>query len=164
MINVYNILNDKNNRPKLNVQREIDIDERNISIEESVEILNHFFNMKELNVEHVYLIGFDNEMNIIGIFLVSIGTCNNCVFYKRSIVTFLILSGTTRFILYHNHPNGRTDVSQDDILSMNAIKLLAKDLDIEFIESVIVAANEWRCIERNKVYEYKDEYDEDDEF
>jgi DNA repair protein RadC len=157
MIRVYNILNNDKNQPKLNIQREIDIDEKNISIEESVEILNHFFDMRYLGVEHAYLIGYDNEMNIIGIFLVSIGTSNKCFFYKKNIATFLLLSGADRFILFHNHPNGTLDVSTDDSLSTYCIKSLAEALEVEFIDSVIISKKGWKCIERGNTYEYRKE-------
>lgn len=160
MVTVYNILNNDKNQPKLNIQREIDINEKNISIEESVEILNHFFDMRFLNVEHAYLIGFDDQMNIVGIFLISIGTSKKCFFYKKNIATFLLLSGTERFIVYHNHPNGTLDVSNDDNTSMYYIKSLADILEIEFIDSVIISQKGWRCIERGKVYEYSIEEDE----
>lgn len=159
MVKVYNIFNDNDNKPKLNIQREIDINEKNISIEESVEVLNHFFNMNLLHIEHAYLIGFDNQMNMVGIFLVSVGTSNKCFFHRKNIATFLILSGAERFIMYHNHPNGILEVSENDLLAMYSVKTLAENLEIEFVESVIVTKNGWRCIERGQVYEY----DEDDE-
>ena len=159
MIKVYNILNDYKNQPRLNVQRELDVNEKNISIEESVEILNKYFDMDYLNVEHAYLIGFDNQMNIIGIFLISVGTSNKCFFYKKSIATFLLLSGTERFILYHNHPNGDLNASENDQSSLINIKILANILEIEFIDSVIISRNGWRCIEKGEGYAY----DEDDE-
>ena len=99
-------------------------------------------------------------MDIIGIFLISIGTNNKCFFYRRSIATFLLLTGTERFILYHNHPNGDLNVSENDYMSMFQVKSLADILEIEFIESVIISKNGWRCIERGNVYEYE-EYEED---
>lgn len=157
MVNFYNILNNENNRPILNIKEEIDIDGTNMSIEESVEILNHFFDMNRLNSEHAYLIGFNKNMDIVGIFLISIGNQDKCYFYKKSIATFLLLSGSERFILYHNHPNDILDVSNDDILSMLTIKSLAENLEIEFIESVIITRNGWRCIERGTVYEYEED-------
>lgn len=157
MVRVYNILNDDKNQPKLNVQREIDIDGRDISIEESVDILNEYFDMYCLDVEHAYLIGFDNQMNIIGIFLVSIGTSDICYFYNRSIAKYLLLSGTDRFILYHNHPYGTLDISSNDKNIMFSIKALANLLEIEFIDSVIISRNGWRCIEGGQCYEYDEE-------
>ena len=45
MVRVYNILNDNENRPVLNIQKELDIDGSNISIEDTVDLLNHFFDM-----------------------------------------------------------------------------------------------------------------------
>lgn len=157
MIKVYNILNDYKNQPQLNVIREIDIDGNEISIEESVEILNQYFDMKRLNVEHAYVIGFDNQMNIIGVFLISIGTSNKCFFYGKSISTFLLLSGAERFILYHNHPNGDLNISENDQVSMFNIKSLANILEIEFIDSVIISKNGWKCIERGQMYEYEED-------
>lgn len=157
MIKIYNILNNHKNQPKLNIVREIDANEKNISIEESVEILNHYFDMEYLNVEHAYIIGFDNQMNIVGIFLISIGTSNKCFFYTKSIAVFLLLSGTERFILYHNHPNGDLNISENDQISMFNIKSLANILEIEFIDSVIISKNGWRCIDRGQIYEYEED-------
>lgn len=161
MINVYNILNDEKNRPKLNIQREIDIDIEEVSIEESVEILNEFFDMNCLNVEHAYLIGYDNKMNIVGIFLVSVGTITNCSFYQRSIITFLLLSGATRFILYHNHPNGILEASGNDYAATYTIKSLATDLDLELIDSVIITRTGWMCVLSGSKYDYDDDYDDE---
>lgn len=160
MITVYNIINNNNNKPMLNIQKEIDIDNNDISIEESVEILNEYFDMSYLSVEHAYIIGFDNKMNILGIFLISIGTSKQCYFYRKSIATFLLLSGTERFILYHNHPDGNLEISENDKISTYYIQSLAEILETEFIDSVIVSKNGWRCIKREEVYEY----DEEDEF
>ena len=139
---------------------EIDINEKNISIEESVEILNHFFNMKDLNTEHAYFIGFDSKSNIVGIFLVSAGTVNKCFFYRRNIATFLILSGTESFALYHNHPNGTLEVSENDKNSLMSIEVLADTLEVNFIDSVIISKNGWRIIKGERIFDYE----EDDEF
>lgn len=157
MIRVYNILNNNENQPKLNIQKEIDINEKNISIEESVEILNQYFDMNHLSFEHAYIIGFDNQMNIIGMFLISVGSSKNCYFYKRNIATFLLLSGSERFILYHNHPDGNLNASNNDITSMFYIKSLAEVLEVEFVESVIISKKGWKCIERGDLYEYDEE-------
>lgn len=157
MIAVYNILNDNNNKPILNIQRELDIEISDVSIEESVGILNEYFDMEFLNVEHAYLIGFDNRMNITGIFLISIGTSQSCYFYKKSIAMFLLLSGTEKFALYHNHPDGNLNVSTNDNVSLYAIKSLSDILEVEFIDSVIISRNGWRCIEKGVIVEYDEE-------
>lgn len=157
MVKVYNIVNDSENKPMLNLQDEFDINVENVSIEESVEILNNCFNMRNLAVEHAYLIGFDNQMNSTGILLVSIGSCEQCTFYRKSIAIFLLLSGTTRFILYHNHPGENSKASNADIAAITTIKFLANILEVEFIESVIITKNGWRCIKSDEYYEYDEE-------
>jgi DNA repair protein RadC len=113
--------------------------------------------MDRLSVEHAYLVGFNLSMDIIGIFLISVGSSRKCFFYKKSIATFLVLSGAERFILLHNHPDGTLDVSDDDFASSFYIKSLADILEIEFIDSVIVSRNGWRCINRNEICEYDEE-------
>lgn len=160
MITVYNIVNDGNNQPVLNIQTQLDIDNNNMSIEESVEILNEYFDMNRLSTEHAYIIGFDYQMNIVGIYLISIGTSKECFFYRKSIATFLLLSNSERFIIYHNHPDGNLEISDNDKISMFHIQSLASILEIEFIDSVIISRNGWRCINKGGIYEY----DEEDEF
>ena len=156
MITVYNILNN-NNLPALNPVIELDIEGKDVSIENSVNILNEYFQMDKLNVEHAYLIGFNNTMDIVGIFLISIGNSKKCFFYKKSIGTFLLLSGTEKFILYHNHPDGNLEPSNDDIVSTMYIKSLADILEVEFIDSVIISKNGWYCINGGQGCEYDEE-------
>lgn len=157
MIEVYNLLNNDKKHPQLNVVTELNIDGKNVSIEKTIEILNEFFSMDKLSVEHAYLVGFNLSMDIMGIFLISIGNSRNCFFYKKSIATFLLLSGAERFVLFHNHPDGTLEVSDDDNVSMFYIKSLADILEVEFIDSVIISKNGWRCINRNEICEYDEE-------
>ena len=157
MVTVYNILNNNKNQPTLNIQREIDINNKDMSIEECVEILGEYFDMHYLSVEYAYLVGYDNKMNITGIFLISVGTSKQCYFYRKSIATFLLLSGSERFIVYHNHPDGSLEISENDKISTYYIQSLAEILETEFIDSVIISKNGWRCIKRDEVYKYDEE-------
>ena len=165
MVKLYNILNDDNNRPILNTSLELDTNGQNVSIEESVEILNKFFHMDSLGMEHNYIIGFDDQHNITGIFLASIGSSREVRLYKRSIATFLLLSGTTSFVAYHNHPGAVLGVDPEALLHASDAderciywyEQLAEDLEMKFIESVIISRNGWHCIRSGE----GDSYDDD---
>ena len=159
MIYFYNILNDQKGYPVLNVLKEIDLNNKNVSIEESIDILINYENINLLNVEHAYIIGYNNQMDITGIFLVSIGNTRQCYFYKKSIATFLILTGSEKFLIFHNHPDGNIKPSENDYLSLIQINNLANILEVDLIDSVIITKNGWNCINKGLVIEY-----EDDEF
>ena len=157
MIEVYNILNDSKQHPMLNCIAQLNVEAKGVSIEKSVEILNEYFDTNRLTVEHAYLIGYNISMDVIGIYLISIGNTRNCYFYKKSIATFILLTGTERFLLFHNHPDGNLQPSDNDIINTAYVKSLADILEVEFIDSVIISRKGWRSINGEKAYEYDEE-------
>ena len=55
-------------------------------------------------------------------------------FYQR-----LLLSNSTSFVIIHNHPSGDTTPSKKDIDSSKKLKELAKLMNIDFLDSLIVS-------------------------
>jgi len=157
MVKVYNIINNENRYPKLNLIKEIEVNDKRVTIEDTIEILGHYLDMYQLSVEHAYIISFNNNMDILGIYLFSIGNSKNCYFYKKSIATFLLLTGAESFILYHNHPDGNLETSENDESSIFQINLLSEILEIEFIDSIIISKNGWYCIKGKQGETYEED-------
>ena len=160
MVNIVNVYNDKNNYPIIKIEKQLDIDGTNLSIEGSVSILRQAFNLDQMQREYACIMGYDANMTCTGIFLISIGSTRHCYFYNKSIAVFLLLTNSENFILFHNHPNGDLEVSENDKNALNAIKFLASILEVNFIDSVIVTKRGWRTIEGGVI----DELDKEDVF
>jgi DNA repair protein RadC len=96
---------------------------------------NHTFGaVKEL----VYGIFMDDNMNVIGMNLISSGTVNESRPMIRTIIEHCVLKRATAMALIHNHPNGGVEPSKKDI---DFTYLLQRELDIigvTLIEHIIV--------------------------
>lgn len=147
MIKVYDIIKDKNNELKLTIQQIIDdVDNIDIPMEDIINIMNDYFNMCDLAYEKSYIIGFNDDMEVNGLYLVSSGTYDTCYFYKRNIFTFLLLTNSTKMVMIHNHPSGNLKPSDNDISCTNQIRSLANDLGIQLVNSIIISNKGYQFI------------------
>lgn len=107
---------------------------------------NHTFGaVKEL----VYGIFMDDNMNVIGMNLISAGTINESRPMIRTIIEHCVLKRATAMALIHNHPNGGVEPSQKDI---DFTVLLQRELDIigvAFVEHIVVDGKEYCPILRS---------------
>ena len=97
--------------------------------------------MKNLIQENIYLICLNNNQDITGVFLMNKGSTVNSLVSKREIFIALLLTGSSHFILVHNHPNNNLKISNSDIDITNQLKFIATILDVEFVDYVIIAQN-----------------------
>ena len=122
-------------------------------------IMNECYSLDRLNNEHVYIVSLDYYGRIIGVYLVSIGTYKQCCIDNRSIACFLALSGAKKFIMIHNHPDDKLEVSYDDLNSSNEIEKLALILGVEFDGSYIVGKSGWLKADKKTDIVKWEEYD-----
>lgn len=74
--------------------------------------------------EEVYLILLNQASKILGVALVSRGSINKTVVDIKIIFQHVILSNSSRIILFHNHPSGNCKPSKaDDELTKNITQL-----------------------------------------
>lgn len=136
MVNVYEIIRNEHELPEL-----LSIQQLNYNAignrQDAALILKKEFHIDQLNREHVYLVGF-NENWIVSIFLVSIGTTTTSSIYIKQVATALLLSGANYFCMFHNHPCQIITPSEDDVELAMDLTNLAQLLEIEFLGSYIV--------------------------
>jgi DNA repair protein RadC len=155
MIKEYNVVIDDNNLPILNVLKEINVSNLDLSVSDLIEILIKYYFFNKLINEETMLGCFDNQSNLIGLFKISIGTSEKSYLYKNTIATALLLTGTRQFVVVHNHTyNNPLFPSEGDINNYNSLIELSKLLSISFVDSIIINKNGWYSILEGKEYEF----------
>ena len=79
------------------------------------------------------------------------GTVDHTPVYPREVVKRALELGATALILVHNHPSGDPTPSQDDISMTRRIVALAKPLDIEVHDHIIVGRNGHTSLRKKKL-------------
>lgn len=89
--------------------------------------------------ETVILVLLDNKCSVISSIVMNEGVVNSININTRTIVEHCIKHNASSIILAHNHPNGTTKPSPQDIgVTMN-LKDALKPLQINFLDHIIVA-------------------------
>ena len=91
--------------------------------------------------EQLWVIALDSINQIRNITIVSVGTYHDCFVSVPTILSPVLLSATDRFIIAHNHPNGRSAPTDDDIDLTARVDAAAKVMDLSFDDHIIVSAS-----------------------
>lgn len=91
-----------------------------------------------LDKEEVWAVFLDGRNNIIKKYNISKGTANSSPISAREIFKPAIKWGACGVIIYHNHPSGDPEPSQEDISITKSIKLSARLMDIELVDHIII--------------------------
>jgi DNA repair protein RadC len=91
--------------------------------------------------EQLWVIALDSINQIRTVTIVSTGTYHDCFVSVPIILSPVLLSATDRFIIAHNHPNGRSAPTDDDIDLTARVDAAAKVMDLSFDDHVIVSSS-----------------------
>ena len=94
------------------------------------------------NVEYVGVLCMDNTNRLINYSTVSIGDIAFVNVPVAQIIKIALLSNASKIIIAHNHPSGVLKITNADIDMTQKIGKLAKSLEIELIDSIIVNETE----------------------
>ena len=134
----------KKNKPKLmetkKVKHKINHgnDEKHI-----IELLTKTYKLKNLTEEYAYILGFQGK-KLAGIFQLSHGTVKKCDMEMKTIYKFLFLLGADGFVICHNHPNERCEMSQDDYNRTTELVAISNLFSISFYSHIIIGNDGWR--------------------
>ena len=150
-MNLYEIILDDFYKPQLAKVKTLQGKNRLTSSEDVVDFFNKNFKLNRQMQEHVYIIGFNTHQDITGVFLINKGTSDKSIVGKREIFIGLLLTGSSRFIAVHNHPNNDINVSSDDVNITSTLKFIANILEIELIDHIIITKNSFNSMSYQKL-------------
>lgn len=98
--------------------------------------------------EYLYMLAFNTNCKLLGVFEISHGTSNKAIINPREIFIRLLLVGANSFVLVHNHPSGDCKPSKEDFGSTNRIKECGKMIGIELLDHIIIGDDYFSIMER----------------
>ncbi|MDR2933768.1 MAG: DNA repair protein RadC [Rickettsiales bacterium] len=112
----------------------------------SVPILNNYTKVLDYcralvafkNVEQFRILYLDNKFNLIGDDVVQEGTINYAAVYPREVVKRVLAVGAVNVIIFHNHPTGDPNCSQNDIDITKKIRIALNSVDVVMIDHLII--------------------------
>ena len=96
--------------------------------------------LEDLDREQVLVCCLDNKNQPVSINVVSVGTLNSSLVHPREVFKTAILSNAASIILFHNHPSGDPEPSQEDINITTRIKDAGEILGIELLDHIIIGS------------------------
>ncbi|MBM7560472.1 JAB domain-containing protein [Marinitoga litoralis] len=140
---------EKENIKQLNDLFKPVISDIKIEIKEEIEPLNLMGNYKKLenllrqyyknmDRENMIAISLNQDLDVIGVHNISIGSEDRTVASASSIFKPLVLTGAKHFIIVHNHPLTKYIPSNADYETRDALLISSKILGIDFFDFIVV--------------------------
>lgn len=94
--------------------------------------------LEEADREQVIVCCLDNKNAPININVVSMGTLNTSLIHPREVFKTAIMSNAASIVLFHNHPSGDPEPSQEDISITKRIADAGTLMGIELLDHIII--------------------------
>lgn len=107
--------------------------------------------------EKVILLCLNNHLEIVQDKLLFIGSGDVSLLETKEVFQYTLRSGCNRIILIHNHPSGNPKPSHEDREITRKIEMMAKHLDIEFIDHIIIGDHCYYSFKSNQIYQSKED-------
>ena len=107
--------------------------------------------------EKVILLCLNNHLEIIQDKLLFVGSGDVALLETKEVFQYTLRSGCNRIILIHNHPSGDPKPSQEDREITRKIEQMAKHLDIDFIDHIIIGDHCYYSFKSNQIYQSKED-------
>jgi DNA repair protein RadC len=107
--------------------------------------------------EKVVLLCLNNHLEIVQDKLLFIGSGDVSLLETKEVFQYTLRSGCNRVILIHNHPSGNPKPSHEDQEITRKIEMMAKHLDIEFIDHIIIGDHCYYSFKSNQIYQSKED-------
>lgn len=152
-ITEYKIIQDKKLHPKL---KEVQTFEYKGKIERSYECLVSIFitlfSLDRCMEEYVYVVALNANGEWLGILNIAHGGQTEAVVDNKTIFTFLLLVGASKFVLVHNHPSGIMKISDSDYILTENLEELAEKFELDLIEHIMISKNGYVLINQYEQY------------
>lgn len=118
------------------------------TIEASVKFITEFIGCELVEVFGVLLLS--TKFRIIGNIIVSRGTINSCLVHPTQVFLPAILMNAASVLLYHNHPSGVPEPSQEDVRLTLRLQQAGVLLSIPVIDHIIVAGGSYHSFHESR--------------
>lgn len=88
--------------------------------------------------EHLMVVLLDTKHNVIGDYVLSIGTVNASLIHPREVFIYALKQQAVNIILLHNHPSGNPKPSPEDIAITKRIQSSGEIIGIHLLDHIII--------------------------
>lgn len=85
----------------------------------------------------------DTKLNVIGISEISNGTIDGTLFNPRDFIVRALLCNAKSMIVWHNHPSGNCEPSEDDIRSTLKLQSACEIMGLDLCDHIILGDNNY---------------------
>lgn len=107
--------------------------------------------LADLDREQVLVCCLDNKNQPVSINVVSIGTINCSEVHPREVFKTAVLSSAASIILFHNHPSGDPEPSQEDLAVSKRIEAAGEVLGIGLLDHIIIGSEDSYCSLKERI-------------
>ncbi|MFV0394943.1 MAG: RadC family protein [Coprobacillaceae bacterium] len=107
--------------------------------------------------EKVMVLCLNSRLEIIKEKVVFMGSSELSIISSKEIFKEAFISGSSRIILIHNHPSGNPSPSKEDIEITKKIRKMAKELEIDMLDHMIIGENCFYSFTANQVIACKED-------
>lgn len=75
--------------------------------------------------------------------VVSVGSLNSSIVHPREVFKLAIISNSASIIMFHNHPSGHVEPSDEDITITKRLKECGKLMGIELLDHIIIGSDQY---------------------
>lgn len=156
-INLWNLINDENDMPKLNVINSIDYipdGEELLRPYDTIPILCKLSQMHKALAENIYMATYNHYGDLIGFFHIATGFMNQVKASDRIKATCILLSGAFSFEIFHNHCIDDLTPSEGDKNTIHLEKAFASFIETEYLADYIITRNGWICVNTEEEHKF----------
>ncbi len=118
------------------------------NITDIIKLVDNIEDIKNNDVENVYIICLNNKRVPVNYSLIAKGTINTSMIDPKTIFKTILLSNASAFIMIHNHPSGDPTPSKEDYEITNVLKQASNLLDIKFLDHIVIGNDNYiSCME-----------------
>ena len=149
-VNLFNLVNDENGDPKLEVINSTTMYYINeYEMEDVIDVICRLTNARNLHLENQWAVGFNHDREILGVFHLAQGDMTGVYANDRNLATFIILTGALGFAMFHNHSVDDRTPSDSDKTSVQGHKFFQNRLGLSYYGDYIISRTGWRNINNN---------------
>ena len=105
--------------------------------------------------EKVILVCLNTNLEVVKEKVMFIGNNDTSIISGRELFKETINCGSSRIMIVHNHPSGNPLPSLQDERITNQLRKMAQELEIDFLDHIIVGDNCFYCFSLKKVFHMK---------
>lgn len=103
--------------------------------------------------EKVIVLCLNSRLEVIKEKIVFIGGNNISIISGRELFKEALICGSNRVMVVHNHPSGNPEPSIEDIEATERLYSMAKELDIDVVDHLIIGRSRFYSFASNKIIE-----------